>query len=87
MSTLVIYSCLPFILNCYGALQTRLQGTTASQYTGTFDCLKQVLSKEGIGALYAGVIPRMGRVVPGQGIIFMSFETIVSNLEKFTIFQ
>ena len=64
-----------------------MQGTQASQYANTFDCFKQVLAKEGVGAFYAGIVPRLGRVVPGQGIIFMSFETIVSNLEKFTIFQ
>ena len=64
-----------------------MQGTGATQYANTLDCFKQVLSKEGVGAFYAGVIPRLGRVVPGQGIIFMSFETIVHNLEKFSIFQ
>lgn len=31
-----------------------------------------------------GLVPRLGRVVPGQGIIFMSFETIQNVLvEKF----
>ena len=67
--------------------QTRMQGTQASQYANTLDCFKQILSKEGVGAFYAGIVPRLGRVVPGQGIIFMSFETIVQNLEKFRIFQ
>ena len=64
-----------------------MQGTKASQYAGTTDCFKQILTTEGIGAFYEGVVPRLGRVVPGQGIIFMSFETIVQNLEKFSIFQ
>jgi solute carrier family 25 citrate transporter 1 len=64
-----------------------MQGTKSSQYAGTLDCFKQVFANEGIGAFYAGVVPRLGRVVPGQGIIFMSFETIVQNLEKFPIFQ
>jgi solute carrier family 25 citrate transporter 1 len=64
-----------------------MQGTKASQYSSTVDCFKQIIAKEGLGALYAGVLPRLGRVVPGQGIIFMSFETIVQNLEKFPIFQ
>jgi len=64
-----------------------MQGTKAKQYGNTLDCFKQVLSKEGVGAFYAGVVPRLGRVVPGQGIIFMSFETIVQNLEQFAIFQ
>ena len=65
-----------------------MQGTKAAQYASTLDCFKQILSKEGGGALYAGVVPRLGRVVPGQGIIFMSFETIQSQLEaNFKIFK
>ena len=68
-------------------IQTRMQGTQSKQYSSTLDCFKQILSKEGMGAFYAGIVPRLGRVVPGQGIIFMSFETIVQNLEQFTIFQ
>jgi len=59
-----------------------MQGTKASQYANTLDCFKQIVTQEGVGALYAGVIPRLGRVVPGQGIIFMSFETIQSTLQK-----
>ena len=68
--------------------QTRMQGTQATQYAGTLDCAKQILAKEGVMALYAGVVPRLARVVPGQGIIFMSFETIQSSLENnFAIFR
>jgi len=68
--------------NPFDVVKTRLQGTQSIQYAGTLDCFKQILSKEGVGAFYAGVIPRMGRVVPGQGIIFMSFETIQDTLTK-----
>ena len=65
-----------------------MQGTNASQYKGTLDCFQQIIAKEGFGAFYAGVVPRLGRVVPGQGIIFMSFESIQSWLEgKFDIFK
>lgn len=65
-----------------------MQGTKAAQYAGTLDCFRQILAKEGVGAFYAGVLPRLGRVVPGQGIIFMSFESIQSMLKKtFTVFQ
>jgi solute carrier family 25 (mitochondrial citrate transporter), member 1 len=57
-------------------------------YSSTLDCFYQIIHKEGISALYAGVIPRLGRVVPGQGIIFMSFESIESALQSnFTFFQ
>ncbi|KAL7544444.1 hypothetical protein ACHAWF_007825 [Thalassiosira exigua] len=73
--------------NPFDVVKTRMQGTKATQYANTLDCFKQILAKEGVGAFYAGVVPRLGRVVPGQGIIFASFETIVQNLEKFPIFQ
>jgi Mitochondrial carrier protein len=64
------------------------QGTKAHLYNSTLNCFFQIIQKEGIGALYAGVIPRLGRVVPGQGIIFMSFESIESALQSnFTFFQ
>ena len=65
-----------------------MQGTQASQYTSTFDCFQKIITNEGFGAFYAGVVPRLGRVVPGQGIIFMSFESIQSSLESnFAIFK
>lgn len=63
-----------------------MQGTKAAQYASTMDCFKQILTKEGIPALYAGLLPRLGRVVPGQGIIFMSFEWIQQQLEKHFVF-
>jgi solute carrier family 25 citrate transporter 1 len=73
--------------NPFDVIKTRMQGTKASQYSSTLDCLKKILSQEGFGALYAGVIPRLGRVVPGQGIIFFSFETIQDALKGYKIFQ
>lgn len=73
--------------NPFDVVKTRMQGTKANQYASTFDCFKQILSKEGVGVLYSGTVPRLGRVVPGQGIIFASFDTIVQNLETFPIFQ
>jgi len=73
--------------NPFDVVKTRMQGTKASQYANTADCFKQMLAKEGIGAFYAGVIPRLSRVVPGQGIIFMSFETIQESLSGYSIFH
>jgi solute carrier family 25 citrate transporter 1 len=73
--------------NPFDVVKTRMQGTKARQYANTIDCFKQIISKEGVGALYAGTIPRLGRVVPGQGIIFASFDTIVEHLETFPIFK
>lgn len=73
--------------NPFDVVKTRMQGTNASKYANTLDCFKQILTNEGMGAFYAGVAPRLGRVVPGQGIIFMSFESIVAQLENYSIFQ
>eukprot|EP00536_Pseudo-nitzschia_multiseries_P000319 jgi/Psemu1/299969/fgenesh1_kg.4_\ len=74
--------------NPFDVVKTRMQGTQATRYKNTMDCFMQVLSKEGAGAFYAGLIPRLGRVVPGQGIIFMSFESIQSFLQtNFSIFK
>lgn len=73
--------------NPFDVVKTRMQGLQASQYSSTMDCFKQIMSKEGIPAFYAGVVPRLGRVVPGQGIIFMSFETIQNNLATLSFFK
>lgn len=74
--------------NPFDVVKTRMQGTQAAQYRNTLDCFQQILHTEGIGAFYAGITPRLGRVVPGQGIIFMSFEYIQSSLESsFDIFK
>jgi len=73
--------------NPFDVVKTRMQGTQASQYASTMDCFKQIMAKEGVAGFYAGLIPRLGRVVPGQGIIFMSFETIEKSLSGFSIFN
>eukprot|EP01083_Nonionella_stella_P073313 198145_1 len=73
--------------NPFDVVKTRMQGTHANDYANTLDCFKQILTKEGLRGFYSGVVPRLGRVGPGQGIIFMSFETITQSLEEFHIFQ
>ncbi|CAM9095513.1 unnamed protein product [Chrysoparadoxa australica] len=61
--------------NPFDVLKTRMQGLDAGK-CNTMDCAQKILKNEGIGGFYKGVIPRLGRVVPGQGIIFMSYEFI-----------
>lgn len=62
--------------DCIDVVKTKMQGTGAKQYKSTLDCFFQILKVDGVMGLYKGIVPRLGRVVPGQGIIFMSFETI-----------
>jgi len=66
--------------NPFDVVKTRMQGTRAVQYKNTLDCFQKILLNEGFKGFYAGLLPRLGRVVPGQGIIFMSFETIQDRL-------
>jgi len=65
------------INNPFDVVKTRMQGLDAKRYKSTVDCFTQMLTKEGPGSFYRGVLARMGRVVPGQGIIFMSYEYCV----------
>lgn len=63
-------------------VKTRMQGVRA-EYTSTWDCIRQTYSEEGLAGFYIGIVPRLSRVIPGQGIIFLSYEMIVSALLSF----
>lgn len=49
---------------------------------GSHDMTFQILANEGPKGLYKGVVPRLGRVIPGQGIIFMSYERIQTFVQS-----
>ena len=67
----------------FDVIKTRMQGLEAKNYNGTFDCVRKVLANEGVGALYKGLAARLGRAVPGQGIIFASYEVFSQGFTKF----
>jgi len=62
--------------NPFDVVKTKMQGVDANKYKNTLDCFVQIFRNEGIGGYYRGVLPRLYRVVPGQGIIFASFDKI-----------
>jgi solute carrier family 25 citrate transporter 1 len=68
--------------NPFDVVKTKMQGQDAAQYKSTADCFRQILRTEGLRGFYKGVVPRLGRVVPGQGVIFMSFETVQKWVES-----
>jgi len=69
--------------NPFDAVKTRMQGTQAKElYSGFFDCVTKIVRQEGVLTLWSGVVPRLARVVPGQGIIFASSETITQFTSK-----
>jgi solute carrier family 25 (mitochondrial citrate transporter), member 1 len=69
--------------NPFDVIKTQMQGRNAKNYTSSFDCAAKIMKADGLAGFYKGCIPRMGRVVPGQGIIFASFETIQDVIERF----
>jgi len=61
-------------------VKTRMQGEAAKKlYTGTLDCIKQILQKEGILFFWTGTWPRFIRVTLDVGITF----TIYPLLSKY----
>lgn len=75
--------------NPFDVVKTQMQGTQAKQYTGTLDCFTKIFKNEGPMGFYKGVIPRMGRVVPGQvrsplrscsfSLIIIVFTPVITN--------
>lgn len=73
-------------INFYGigpvdVCKTRLmaQDTKSGQvgrYRGMVHCIVSIYKEEGFRNLYKGLIPRVARVAPGQGITFMTMEFI-----------
>lgn len=59
-----------------------MQGLEAGKYKNTFDCVKQMLRHEGPLVFYSGIVPRLGRVIPGQGVIFMTYDGITRFLTR-----
>jgi len=69
--------------NPLDVVKTKMQGSGAgAKYRGTLDCFLYVLRTEGLGGLYAGVLPRIYRVGPGQGITFMCFDALQPHVAK-----
>lgn len=63
-------------------IKSRMQSLEAARYSSVLDCGRQMVVHEGIGSLWKGLLMRCARVVPGQGIIFMSFDQISSSLRN-----
>ena len=64
-------------------VKTRMQGTRSGAYKNTLDCFVQIFTKEGPLMFYSGGLTRAARVIPGQGIIFMSAEVVYHTMEDF----
>ncbi|CAM9267509.1 unnamed protein product [Phaeothamnion confervicola] len=62
--------------NPFDVVKTKMQGVDGNKYGGTAGCAAHIWKSEGLKGFYRGLVPRLARVVPGQGVIFMSYEVI-----------
>ncbi|GLD95281.1 hypothetical protein PINS_up003925 [Pythium insidiosum] len=69
--------------NPFDVVKTRMQGLQAAQYKNTLDCMRQMVRQEGPLVFYSGVVPRLGRVIPGQGVIFMTYDAVTRFVATF----
>lgn len=79
----VIASTVGPLFNCPAdVIKTRLMNQTHSmvdpsmRYKGFSDAYFRILREEGIAALYKGIVPRLMRLAPGQGITWIMVEKV-----------
>eukprot|EP00635_Sarcinochrysidales_sp_CCMP3193_P001503 CAMPEP_0118896338 /NCGR_PEP_ID=MMETSP1166-20130328/4253_1 /TAXON_ID=1104430 /ORGANISM="Chrysoreinhardia sp, Strain CCMP3193" /LENGTH=286 /DNA_ID=CAMNT_0006835395 /DNA_START=84 /DNA_END=944 /DNA_ORIENTATION=- len=66
----------------FDVVKTRMQSTEAKHYKNTIDCFVQILKHEGPFAFFNGAVARAARVVPGQGIIFVSVDVVYDLIDS-----
>jgi len=63
-------------------VKTLMQSTEAAKYKSTVHCITSTIKSEGPAALYKGLVPRLMRVVPGQGIIFFTYNALEPEMSR-----
>jgi solute carrier family 25 citrate transporter 1 len=59
----------------FDTIKTRLQSNSSEKYKGSINyCIKTMIKNEGFFSLWKGLLSRLARVVPGQGIIFSTYQ-------------
>ena len=65
--------------NPIDVVKTKIQ---SGQFDSMSKCILNMYNENGIVTFYRGTVPRLLRVVPGQGIVFMSYESVKSFITK-----
>ncbi|KAJ9615848.1 Cu/Pi carrier [Cladophialophora chaetospira] len=67
----------------FEAVKVRMQTTIPPAFTGTFQGISAITSKEGTAGLYKGLYPLWGRQIPYTMMKFASFENIVAAIYNY----
>lgn len=63
-------------------VKTRMQALDArTRYSGTFNCFAKIFREEGLLAFWKGATPRLGRLLLGGGIVFTTYEKMMTVLK------
>ena len=81
--------------NPIDVIKTRLQrqesssikgiGVCELKYKGSIHCLTLMIKEEGYNSLLRGMVPRVLRIVPGQAIVFGSYQAYHDILAGYMI--
>lgn len=72
-----------FLTQPQDCVKSRMQGEAAKElYNGTLDCAKQMFKAEGIGAFFAGSVPRSIQMAANVGLTFAIYPLIGQLLDK-----
>eukprot|EP01023_Acetabularia_acetabulum_P002322 TRINITY_DN10916_c0_g1_i10.p1 TRINITY_DN10916_c0_g1~~TRINITY_DN10916_c0_g1_i10.p1 ORF type:complete len:310 (-),score=42.41 TRINITY_DN10916_c0_g1_i10:847-1776(-) len=76
----------PCVTNPFDVCKTRLmaqrKGQSTTQYKGFLDAIISIPQKEGIAAMWKGLLPRLMRIPPGQAIVWAVSDQIVGYFER-----
>ena len=63
-------------------VRANMMGLDAMRYTSSLQCTQAIFRSGGVGALFLGLSPRVGRVFVEIGLTFTLFEQISRLLNK-----
>jgi len=64
-------------------LKSRLQSAPEGMYAGLLDCARKTIAADGVGALWKGFGPAMGRAFPANAATFLGVEVSRQFMNKF----
>ena len=75
--------CSSVMNNPIDVVKTKMQGKDAAKYNGLLDCAKQIYANHGFLGFYAGIGPRVIRVMLEVSLTFSLFHSLKRNVTAF----
>ena len=75
--------CSSMLNNPIDVVKTKMQGKDAAKYAGFVDCFKQIYATHGWLGFYAGIGPRLIRVMLDVSLTFTLFHSLKRNVTAF----